>query len=81
MKRPLREVMGYLGCVGSQHGPQGERNFVDCECRRPAAIAPVVQDIQADVAIAVDMGMHRTGRNKEHLHQEPSPCQALEAAF
>ena len=63
----------YLVSVGGQHGAQGERDLIHSESRGPAAVASIVQDVQADVAIAVDVGVHWAWRNEEHLPAAVTP--------
>jgi hypothetical protein len=54
----------HLFCVACQHGPEGQADLVDGEGRRPAAILAVIQDVQADVAVAAVTGQGRTGQDR-----------------
>ena len=44
--------------VAGQHGAQRQADLVDGQRGRPAAVGAIIQDVQADVPVAVDVRVH-----------------------
>ncbi len=57
----------YLFCVACKHGTQRQDHFGYGERWAPPTIASVVQDVQADVPIAVNVRVDGSLWDKDHL--------------
>lgn len=53
LTRDSDETVANLVLIRGQHGADGEDDFANGQCRRPAPVAPIVQDVQADVTITI----------------------------
>ncbi len=65
-KSAFRNTAHQLG-VGGEHGAQGDGDLAEGECGGPPPVVAVIQDVQADVAVAVYVRVHRRGRDEVHL--------------